>query len=141
VSTTTDCGVCAYHTRQECRRHAPQPGHDEEYVVTRWNFTKDRNRCGEGSTTKEIVACDDCIHFYQPNNEPLWPDYKQGLPDEWWAQSGLCTANPPGATMNEGLWTFWRVTSTYPIQGVGGGCGDGVSITAMHEAEEKKKNG
>jgi hypothetical protein len=40
------------------------------------------------------------------------------------------------------VWTFWRVTSTYPIQGIGGGCGDGISITAMREEkakEEKKK--
>lgn len=139
----TDCGVCNYHTRltKECRRHAPHPGHDEENVVARWNLTKDRNRCGAGSTTKEIVSCDDCIHWFQPDNEPLWPDYKQGLPDEWWAQSGLCTHNPPGTTVQEGLWTFWRVTSTYPIQenGVGGGCGDGVSITAMREKAARKQ--
>jgi hypothetical protein len=68
----------------------------------------------------------------------LWPDYKQGLSNEWWAQSGLCTANPPDATANEELWAFWKVTYDLPIQGVGGGCGDGVSITAMREAAAKK---
>jgi hypothetical protein len=136
----TDCGVCGYHHLQtkECRRHSPHPGHDEEFVVALWNFTKDRNRCGAGTTTKEIVACDDCVHWYQPDGEPLWPDYKQGLPDEWWAQSGLCTANPPGASASEGLWTFWRVTSTYLHNGSSGGCGDGVSIKAMRAAAAKK---
>ena len=72
------------------------------------------------------------------NGETLWPDYKQGLPDEWWAQSGLCTVNSPGAAMQEGLWTFWRVTSTFPHKGSSGGCGGGVRIKAMQEAAKKK---
>ena len=135
-----DCAACGYHhiTTKECRRHAPHPGHDEDFVIALWHYTKDSSRCGAGTSIKQPVACDDCIHWHQPNNEPLWPDYKQGRPDEWWAQSGLCTASPPGTTTDEGLWTFWKVTSTYPFKGSSGGCGDGVSITAMREAVEKK---
>lgn len=136
----TDCGVCGYHHRKtkECRRHAPHPGHDEDFVIALWNYTKDRDRCGSGTTTKETVRCDDCVHWLQPNDEPLWPDYKQGRPDEWWAGSGLCTVNPPGTALHEGLWTFWKVTSTFPHEGSVGGCGDGVSITASKEAAKKK---
>jgi hypothetical protein len=135
-----DCASCGFHLpTKECRRHSPHPSHDEDFIVAFWNFTKDNSRCGAGTSIKEPVSCDDCLHWLQPNDAPLWPDYKQGLPDEWWAQSGLCTANPPGATSNEALWTYWRVTSTYQWKGSSGGCGDGVSLKAMREAEEKRK--
>jgi hypothetical protein len=135
----TDCGVCTMHLRtKECRRHAPSPGHDRAYLIALWNFTRDSDRCGRGSTTKAIVDCDDCTNWHQPNGEPLWPDYKQGYPDEWWAQSGLCTASSPSTTINEGLWTFWKVTSMFPHKGSRGGCGDGISIKALLEAAKNK---
>jgi hypothetical protein len=144
----TDCGVCAYHARptKECRRHAPHPGHDEAFVIALWHFTHDRDRCGAGSTKKQIVACDDCIHWWRPDDKPLDPPYKQGLPDAWWEHAAFCTANAPGPTTHESLWTYWPVTSTYPMTGftgtaAGGGCGDGVSIAAMREAEKKKSGG
>jgi hypothetical protein len=134
-----DCGGCRYHLQNgECRRHAPHPGHDERYVVALWHLTDDNGRCGGGSTMKEIVRCDDCVHWYLPGGQPLNPHYKQGLPAEWWQNARLCAANPPGATTHERLRTYWRVTSSYPIDGVVGGCGDGVSITALLEAEQRR---
>jgi hypothetical protein len=132
--------MCRYHLHnRECRRHAPHPGHDERYVVALWHFTDDDDRCGAGSTTKELVPCHDCVHWHLPGGKPLNPDYKQGLPAEWWRNARLCTANPPGAATGESLRTYWRVTSSYPINGGFGGCGDGGSITAILKAEEKNE--
>lgn len=135
----TDCGVCRYHVNKtkECRRHAPHPGYEEDFVVAIWNMTKDRNRCGSGSTKEEIVICSDCTYWWQPENKPLSPPFGQGLPEEWWQNSGYCTHAAPGTTINESRWTFWKVTSTYPHNGSFGGCGDGVSITAMLEAAQE----
>ena len=61
----TDCGVCKYHVNitKECRRRAPHPSQDDGFVIAVWNRTRDRDRCGDGSTTKEIVLCDDCEHW------------------------------------------------------------------------------
>lgn len=136
-----DCASCTYHPHtRECRRSAPQPGHDEADVIALWNFTRDNARCGSGSTTKAMVLCSDCTQYYQPNDEPIWPDYKQGLPDDWWKGAGLCTSGAPGATSHEGLWTFWKVVSTapHPKTGLPGGCGDGVSIAKLQEEAARK---
>lgn len=91
--------------------------------------------------TKDIIPCHDCTHWHLPGGRPLNPDYKQGLPAEWWENARLCTANPPGATTGESLRTYWRVTSSYPINGRIWGCGDGVSITALLEAEARRCGG
>ncbi len=134
------CAGCGYHLpTKECRAHSPHPGHDEEFVVALWNFTKDTDRCSAGTTTKQWGPCDDCTKWAQPGGKPLNPVYKQGLPDEWWEQSGLCTANAPGATSNEGLWTFWKVTSAYSHKGSIGGCGDGDSVSAALDAATKRQ--
>lgn len=128
----TDCGVCRYHINKtkECRRHHPNPGQDEDFVPALWNFTRDRQRCGVGSTTDEIVRCDDCLHWWQPDGRPINPPFRQGLPREWWEHSGYCTANAPGGTVHESRWTYWKVTSSHPHNGSAGGCGDGMSVSA-----------
>jgi hypothetical protein len=135
-----NCRGCRYRMmNKECRRHSPFPGNDERFVVAVWNFTEDTERCGAGSATKGIVRCDDCIHWYLPDGKPLNPNYKQGLPAEWWENARLCTASSPGATTHERRPTYWRVTSAFPINGLAGGCGDGQSITEILEAAERKK--
>ncbi len=132
-----NCAGCGYHLKNfECRRHAPHPGHDEDDIPALWNFTKDAARCSVGTTIKAPVSCDDCAKWWQPDGKPITPRDKQGLPDAWWEHSGYCTSNAPGAAFNEGLWTFWRVTSVHPHKGTIGGCGDGESITAALEAAE-----
>lgn len=132
----TDCGVCKYHidSTKECRRHSPHPGHDEGFVVAVWNFTRDRDRCGTGSTKKEIVPCDDCLYWLQPDGKPLNPPFRQGLSREWWENSGYCTASAPGATVDQGRWTFWKIT-----HGATDGCGDGVSATETLQAADQQQ--
>ena len=132
----TDCGVCKYHVNitKECRRHAPHPGQDEGFVIAVWNFTRDRDRCGVGSTTKEIITCEDCAYWLQPDGKPLNPPFRQGLSREWWENSGLCMHSAPGATLGEGRWTFWKIT-----HGTAGGCGDGSSVSAALEAADQQQ--
>ena len=126
----TDCGVCKYHvnTTKECRRRAPHPSQDDGFVIAVWNRTRDRDRCGDGSTTKEIVMCDDCEHWYRSGDQPLSPPFRQGLSHEWWVDSGYCTRHAPTSTVDEGQWMFWKVTNG------SSGCAEGSSASAALEA-------
>lgn len=119
-----NCGGCGYHlaATSECRRHGPQPSTDKDNVLAFWNLTRETDRCSAGTTTKTITHCGDCLHWYQPGGQPLNPRFRQGLSAEWWADSGLCAAFPPGATIDKGRWVFWRVTHA------SAGCGDGEAV-------------
>jgi hypothetical protein len=130
----TDCGVCRYHINKtkECRRRAPHPGQDDGFVVAVWNRTRDRDRCGSGSTKREMVTCEDCAHWLQPDGKPLSPPFRQGLSREWWENSGYCTRHAPGATVDEGQWMFWKVTNATT-----GGCAEGSSVSAALEVADQ----
>jgi hypothetical protein len=132
----THCGVCRYHVNltKECRRNAPQPGPDDGFVIAVWNKTRDRDRCGEGSTKKEPVRCGDCAYWYQPDRQPLAPPFRQRLSREWWADSGYCTRHAPGVTVDEGQWMFWKVTNATI-----GGCSQGSSVSAESEAADQQQ--
>jgi len=131
-----DCGVCLYHINatKECRRHAPNPGPEDGFVLAVWNKTRDSDRCREGSTKNKMVTCGDCAHWYKPDGQPLNPPFRQGLGREWWANSGYCILHAPGLAVDEGQWMFWKVTN-----GTIGGCGDGLSVSAELEAADQQQ--
>lgn len=110
--------------RSYCRRHAISPGTDP-YDLTFWPEVKPTDRCGSGATVGDgtgpgIIACETCIHWYQPDGHPVTPYTRRGLPVEWWANTGYCTRYAPSPNGDEARATFWRVTHA-----TDGGCGDG----------------
>lgn len=111
-----------------CRRHAPSPG-AEEFEIVYWPKVKPDDRCGHSAaitdgTGPAAVRCETCIHWYQPGDEPVQPDYRQGLSAEWWARSGFCTRNAPAPSPEEDRRAFWRITHADAA------CGDGDAIPA-----------
>jgi hypothetical protein len=126
-----DCTACVYFPPLPvpgglCRRHAPSPGH-EAFEVARWPHVRPADRCGAGAAVTDgtgpgVVACRSCAHWLQPNGEPVRPDYRQGLPAEWWAMSGYCTRLAPSPSTEEDRHTLWKVTHGTD------GCGDGAAI-------------
>ena len=119
------CAVCVFHVAPLCRRHAISPG-NEQYEVAHWQRVKPTDRCGDGATIIEaeaddprIVPCDLCMHWFQPDGQPITPDHRHGLGHDWWSNSGLCTRWAPSAVTEEDRRAFWRVTHASD------GCGDG----------------
>lgn len=76
---------------------------------------------GDGSGPG-VVACQSCIHWWQPDGQPVKPDYRRGLSAEWWARSGYCTRFAPSPSTEEVKRTFWRVVNAAD------GCGDGQAV-------------
>ena len=123
-----DCAACVYFPSLpapggRCRRHAPSPGH-EEFEVAHWPKTRPIDRCGAGAavtdgTGPRVVPCRSCAHWLQPNGAPVRPDYRKGLPVEWWAASGYCTRLAPSPATDEDRRVCWKVTHAAD------GCGDG----------------
>ena len=127
----TNCVGCVYYPALPepgglCRRHAPGPGQDA-FEVAHWPKVQPSDRCGSGAAVTDgtgpgVVKCGACAHWLQPNGEPVRPDYRQGLPAEWWALSGYCTRLAPSPSTDEARRTYWKVTHATD------GCGDGDAI-------------
>ena len=123
-----NCAACVYFRSLPardglCRRHAPSPGH-EAFEVARWPRVRPIDRCGAGAAVTDgsgprVVSCRSCPHWLQPNDEPITPDYRKGLPVEWWAASGYCTRLAPSPGTDEERRICWKVTHATD------GCGDG----------------
>lgn len=80
-----------------------------------WPKVVPGDRCGDGAaigdgTGPGVVACLSCIHWHQPDGQPVKPDYRKGLPVEWWAASGYCTRFAPSPSLEEDQKVYWRVT-------------------------------
>ena len=123
-----NCAACVYFGALpvrdgRCRRRAPSPGH-EEFEVTHWPKVRRTDRCGAGAAITDgigprVVRCGTCVHWFRPNDEPVRPDYRKGLPVEWWAMSGWCTCQVPSPGTDEDRHVHWKVTHAMD------GCGDG----------------
>ena len=132
-----NCAACVYYpTGKTCQRHAPSPG-TEAFELVYWPRVKPADRCGSGAAVGNgdepdapgVVACQACIHWYQPGGAGIKPDYRQGRPVEWWASSGYCTRFAPSPSSENDRKTMWRVTSAIE------GCGDG-QVVQQDEDED-----
>ena len=127
------CAACVYFSPSPlsapgglCRRRAPAPGH-EAFEVARWPLVWPTDRCGDGAavtgdTRQGMAACLFCANWLQSNNEPVRPDYRKGLPAEWWAMSGYCTRLAPSPSSEEDRRACWKVTHATDE------CGDGAAV-------------
>ena len=121
------CRLCVYFgSSSACLRHAPSAG-QEEFEVVYWPRVAPDERCGSGAAVTDgtgpgVTRCQSCVHWWQPNGEPLTPYSKQGLRDEWWAKTGYCTRYAPSPSPEEDKRTRWRVTNGLD------GCGDGAAV-------------
>lgn len=129
------CSGCGYKDKTNpekpgwllCRRHAPSPG-QEEFRVAHWPWVKPSGRCGVGVALGDggWTSCYQCGHW-SPGAEP---DFRgQNRPKEWWAQAGICYANAPWPSDEDGRKTFWRVTGALE------GCGDAATVQAEGKPE------
>jgi hypothetical protein len=130
------CAACVYRSAASsfCQRHAPQPAEDE-FELAHWPRVRPTDRCGAGASVTDgsgpsIVRCETCIHWLQPGDEPIRPDYRKGLPAEWWEKSGICTRFAPGPSSDEERRVFWRVTHATA------GCGDGQAVSLREEEHQ-----
>ena len=121
------CAVCIYWQREGtlCRRHAPSPS-GQAREVSHWPLTTEADRCGSGSDGDEdgvcFVRCGRCMHWYQPNGEPVPMAERRGVPPEWWEASGFCTRYAPSAGAARSQRAHWRVTHENDR------CGDGREV-------------
>lgn len=121
------CTECAFFQPKGalCRRHAAGTG-NEEWEIVRWPQVKPTDRCGVGAEIEDgeegTVSCAHCIHWLQPGDDGLKPDYPQGLPREWWKEAGFCTRFAPSPSSEEDRKTHWRVTHASDR------CGDGEAV-------------
>jgi len=96
-----------------CQRHAPSPSHLAR-EVGHWPFTTETDRCGSGSDgcddDARLVRCRRCVHWYQPDGQPVPTSERRGVPPEWWDACGLCTRYAPSPSPTRGQRTHWRVT-------------------------------
>ncbi len=121
------CNLCVYYPPGGfCRRHAPTPGQDE-FDLVHWPKVKPADRCGDGvalsdGTGPGVVACQACLHWHQPDGQPVRPDYRKGLPIKWWAASGYCTRRAPSPAAEDDRKVYWPVTHAADS------CGDGAQV-------------
>ena len=121
------CHLCVYFSpTSTCQRHAPSPGL-EQYEITHWPLVRSEDRCGSGAAVTDgtgpgVVRCQTCVHWWQPGDKPVEPDYKQGRSDEFWKGAGLCTRYAPSPSGEEERRVFWKVTNRLD------GCGDGQAV-------------
>lgn len=123
------CSACVFQKREpsRCHRHAPGPG-EEEHEFVHWPLVLPTDRCGRGAVHEakpdapHIVSCRDCVHWYQPDGNPVQPVTRRGRPQAWWDQSGYCTWAAPSPSTDMPRKTRWRVTHALE------GCGDGEQV-------------
>lgn len=123
-----NCSACVYRAASDglCRRHAPATAEDE-FELAYWPKIRPADRCGVGAAITgnpnfSIIACETCVHWLRPGDEPVRPDYRKGLTAEWWEGSGYCTRLAPTPSSHEARRAYWRVTHTTA------GCGDGTAV-------------
>lgn len=126
MTLAASCRECAFFqaSATRCRRHAPGTAF-EELELTYWPLVKPSDRCGaseEIGDGSETVSCGRCIYWWQPNDEGIKPNYRQGKSVEWWERSGYCTRYAPGPSNDEEKRAWWRVTHTLDR------CGDGEAV-------------
>ena len=135
-----NCGACAYRPPFPlpgtfCRRHAPSPGQDE-FDLVHWPAVKATDRCGDGASLGDgtgpgVVACQSCIHWHQPDGQPVKPDYRKGLSAEWWAAGGYCTRRAPAPSAEDDRKVYWRVTHAADS------CGDGAQVDDVDTSDDE----
>lgn len=134
------CASCVFYATSPslCRRHAASPG-ETEHEFVHWPKVPPTARCGVGAEAGEkdspaLVVCQDCVHWHQPNGEPITPRFRQGRSVEWWSRSGHCTrfAPSPSPERDRDRAVHWRITEAADS------CGDGerVEITVDGETGE-----
>lgn len=98
----------------------------------RWALVKPTDQCGAGAavgdgTGPSVTGCAWFIHWLQPEGQRTEPDYRQGLPRDWWEQSGYCIKLAPLPSAEEDWKTYWRVTGAHD------GCDKGERIPMQAE--------
>lgn len=113
-------------TTGTCLRHAPATGPDQ-YELVFWSIVSQFDRCGMGAAVgdeaPEVVVCDICIHWYQPDGQPIKPDYRKGHSVEFWQETGYCTRFAPSPSSEEDRRVYPKVVHRM------NGCGDGQAIS------------
>lgn len=130
IDLVSACRECVFFRAQEaaCHRHSPSPGVGDlggTLRVAYWPPVAPEARCGAGRKPGdgEVIACVDCVHWFQPGGVGIKPKFRQSPSPEWWEQSGYCTANAPYPTRERPRGrVVWDATHA------SGGCGDGEHI-------------
>lgn len=106
MTLPANCGVCVYLRINHCHRNAPAPQEAQRSPPTHWPIVELHSRCGQGSTTEEMVFCRQCMY---------WVRSAEG------AQSGICTfVAPVPSRYQPRLPQQWSMTDASDC------CGDGV---------------
>ena len=140
MSLPASCAECAFFdtTFTLCRRHGPNPG-EVEHEFVHWPKVKPSARCGVGAAVGEqdspsLIPCQECVHWLQPDGQPVAPEFRQGRPVEWWSRSGYCTRFAPSPSAEESRPVHWRVTHGDEA------CGDGQGVEVENvEVEEARR--
>jgi hypothetical protein len=78
-----------------------------------------------GATTadgKDVSLRDWVARLRCDASQPVRPDYRKGLPVEWWASSGYCTRRAPSPAAEDDRKVYWPVTHAADS------CGDGAQV-------------
>ena len=125
------CTACAFFVADAngalgtCTRHAPSTSQNE-FEIVHWPKVLPTDRCGVGVSITHVgacvVYCQACVHWLQPRGSGVVPEYRQGSPMEWWAESGICTRFAPSPVVDDDTRIYWRVTHSSSH------CGDGEAL-------------
>lgn len=143
----SNCAACAFHqpNGKLCRRHSA--GVSEKLNERAfWLATPDASRCAQGDAEGKVVPCGSCAHWYQPDGKPIPPPGSPGKDsldsywastigekdEDWWKESGLCTASAPWPGGHKGRTAYPRVTHRTLD-----GCGDGSDVTEEEGEEDE----
>ena len=127
MALPTRCGECTFFATEgsRCLRHAPGTAF-EEFERIFWPAVLSEDRCGSGEKVgngKEgPVSCAFCIFWHQPGGLPLKPDYRQGMSEDWWKDTGFCVRFAPSPSGEEGRIMYHYVTHATDC------CGDGEEV-------------
>ncbi len=133
MSNALTCLTCNYHPDGTCHRHSPHPNHDMPAQLAQWNPTEDDQFCGKYKADKPLILCGQCIHWDHPENG-VTPRSLRGKTPEWWAETGYCRDNAPGATTYQAAKrTYWPVTHRTDNSG----CGNGVDVNTVTKNKEE----
>lgn len=112
-------------------------------MIAHWPIVMPTDRCGSGWTPPAEkkkrkkkgepakIQCEACFHWWQPNGQPVKPDFRRGLPQTWWDQAGYCTRFAPSPGEEEDRRVFWKITHS------SGGCGDGERVPEPEDLSEE----